>query len=121
MKRLLLLLSLALVLIPGRVMSQQAAAPTATTTTPATAPAAAPAFNVDSATTWWLNQLPPDKRAKSDAYFEGGYWIQLWSFVIQAVILWALLHFGWSARIRDWAELRTARPWLQVTLYWMVF
>ena len=29
-------------------------------------------------------ELPSDKKAKSDAYFEGGYWLILWDFVTTA-------------------------------------
>jgi hypothetical protein len=25
--------------------------------------------------------VPPEQRARSDAYFEGGYWLILWDFV----------------------------------------
>ena len=46
-------------------------------------PAAArpsPNFDVDKATQAYLNLLSPQQRAQSDAYFEGGYWLQLWEF-----------------------------------------
>ena len=47
-------------------------------------PAAArpgPNFDVKAATDAWLATIPPDKKARSDSYFEGGYWLQLWDFV----------------------------------------
>jgi STE24 endopeptidase len=34
-------------------------------------------FDVDSATRAWLDTLSVAQRAHSNAYFEGGYWLQL--------------------------------------------
>ena len=48
-----------------------AASPTPTTSFPL--PAIAPDADPETATRAWLDTVPPDKRAKSDAYFEGGY------------------------------------------------
>ena len=45
--------------------------------------------------------MTPDQMAKSNAYFEGGYWIQLWSLVLGLLLSWVLLKSGASARIRD--------------------
>jgi len=49
-----------------------------------------------------------DKRAKSDAYFEGGYWLILWNFLTAAAISIFLLHSRASARLRDFAERASA-------------
>ena len=38
--------------------------------------AASPTFDAVRATDAYLATVPPDKKARSDAYFEGGYWIQ---------------------------------------------
>ena len=87
-------------------------------------PAAArpgPGFNVKAATDAWLATVPPDKKARSDAYFEGGYWLQLWDFLLQAAILLLLLQSRASARIRDWAERSTTRKNLQTLLYFIPF
>ncbi|MCX6885915.1 MAG: hypothetical protein NTX27_12825, partial [Verrucomicrobia bacterium] len=67
---------------------------------PQTTPAPA-AFNVESATQTYLNRLSQEQRAKSDAYFEGGYWIQLWQFLNGLLIAWLLLGTSASARMRD--------------------
>ena len=40
-----------------------------------------------AATDAYLATVPADKRARSDAYFEGGYWMQLWDFLFGAVVL----------------------------------
>ncbi|MDE3167925.1 MAG: M48 family metallopeptidase [Acidobacteriota bacterium] len=69
----------------------------------------------------YLAKMPPAQRARSDAYFEGGYWLILWDFLATAVVLWLLLHFQWSARMRDLAvRLTRIRP-LQTALYWIQF
>src|SRR5690242_20407896 len=78
-------------------------------------------FNVEAATNAYLAQIPPSARARSDAYFEGGYWLVLWDFLVSAVIYWLLLRFGWSARMRDFAERITLFKPLQTFLYWLQF
>ena len=60
---------------------------------------------------------PADKRAKSDAYFEGGYWLILWNFLLTAGISILLLSTRLSARMRDFAERRTRFKAMQVTIY----
>ena len=44
-----------------------------------------------AATKAWLNSVPQDKREKSDAYFEGGYWLLLWNYLLAAAISILLL------------------------------
>jgi STE24 endopeptidase len=68
----------------------------------------AAAFDPAAATRGYLDTLNGAARAKSDAYFEGGYWLILWDAVISISVAWLLLHFGLSARFRNWAE-RIAR------------
>lgn len=85
------------------------------------AAAASSAFDVDAATRAYLAMVQGPVRARSDAYFEGGYWLLLWSFLIGALANWALLHFGWSARWSAWAARRTRRPWLRTMLYWLPY
>src|SRR2546427_4195198 len=38
-------------------------------------------FDVEAATDAYLAEIPANARAKSDAYFEGGYWLILWDFL----------------------------------------
>ena len=77
----------------------------------------ASSFDPAAATQAWLNTVPPEKRAKSNAYFEGGYWLILWNFLLAVAISIFLLVSRMSARMRDFAELRTRFRALQVTLY----
>ena len=67
-------------------------------------PAAAQAttnFDATAATNGYLAQIPADKTARSDAYFEGGYWMILWDFLYGVVVALLLLNLRWSARMRD--------------------
>lgn len=76
--------------------------------------AAAPAmsaagFDVESATRAWLDTLQGPARAKSDAYFEGGYWLIVWGAAVSILSDWLLLRFRLSAAFRDRAERITSR------------
>ena len=57
--------------------------------------------DADAATQAYLDRLPADVVARSNAYFEGGYWLQLWNFVLGLAISWLLLRRRISARVRD--------------------
>jgi STE24 endopeptidase len=78
-------------------------------------------FDVTTATRAWLATVPAEKRARSDAYYEGGYWIQLWSFLLAVGLAVLFLHLGWSRRLRDWAEARTRRAWVSTFIYYAAF
>jgi len=78
-------------------------------------------FDPLTATNAYLATVPPDKRARSDAYFEGGYWLLLWDFLASAAVCFLLLSTGWSARMRDLAERITRFKPLQTFLYWVQF
>ncbi|MGH6629404.1 MAG: M48 family metallopeptidase, partial [Burkholderiales bacterium] len=82
---------------------------------------AQPAFDVKAATDAYLAKVPADKKARSDAYFEGGYWLILWDFLYSAAIFLLLLEARWSARMRDLAERITHRKPLQTALYYVQF
>lgn len=88
---------------------------------PAVAAPSVPAFDVKAATDAYLATVPPDKRARSDAYFEGGYWLQLWDFLLSATVLILLLQTGLSARIRDWAARISSWRGAQDLIYFVLF
>ncbi|NJC05143.1 STE24 endopeptidase [Sphingomonas kaistensis] len=85
------------------------------------AASAADAFDVDAATRAYLAMVQGPARLRSDAYFEGGYWLILWGALISIAVNWALLHFGWSARWSAWAARRVRRPSLRTMLYWLPY
>ncbi|HEX4065857.1 MAG TPA: M48 family metallopeptidase [Acidobacteriaceae bacterium] len=75
-------------------------------------------FDPDAATEAYMAMIPPAAKARSDAYFEGGYWLILWDFLYASAIMLALLNLRWSAKMRDLAARITRFRWLQTLLYW---
>ena len=80
-----------------------------------------PGFDVDAATRAYLDLLQGPARAKSDAYFEGGYWLILWNALVAVLVYGALLASGVSSRLRDLAARRVKRRWLVPGLYGVLF
>ena len=76
-----------------------------------------PGFDVDRATEAYIGLLSPEQRALSDAYFEGGYWLELWGFLYGLGVAAILLCFGLSQRMRDIGRRASKRPWLQTLIY----
>src|SRR5205814_2134486 len=97
------------------------AQPPSPESTPYPTPSIAAGTDPATATRAWLDTVPADKRAKSDAYFEGGYWLILWNFLVGSAISIFLLASRISARIRDFAERTTRFKALQVVLYAILF
>lgn len=75
----------------------------------------------EAATQVYLDSVPRDKRARSDAYFEGGYWLKLWAFLWSSLALIVLLQSGLSAWWRDRAARVTRSRLLQPGIYWVGF
>ncbi|MGA7315796.1 MAG: M48 family metalloprotease [Silvibacterium sp.] len=85
-------------------------------------PAAAqpsPHFDADLATDAYMAMMPPTAVARSNAYFEGGYWLILWDFLYASAVSLLLLNLRWSARMRDAAARITRNKYTQVFLYWV--
>jgi Zn-dependent protease with chaperone function len=82
---------------------------------------AGPGFDAQTATNAYLATWSGKKRARSDAYFEGGYWLILWDFLYGAGVLLFLLWSGLSARMRDLAERATRMRAFQTFIYWVEF
>jgi STE24 endopeptidase len=80
-----------------------------------------PDFNVDTATEAYLAQIPPDARARSDAYFEGGYWLILWDFAYGVMVALLLLNLRWSAKMRDLSERVTRFKPVHTIVYWVQY
>lgn len=105
-----LLIGVAPILCPAiYAVTQEAPIPIAAT---------GPKLDPVAATNAYLATVPPDKSAKSDAYFEGGYWLQLWDFLLLVAVALLLLASGFSARMRNSAARLTRRKPLQTFVYW---
>jgi STE24 endopeptidase len=78
-------------------------------------------FDAIAATNAYLAQIPADKTARSNAYFEGGYWLILWDFLYGIAVAFALLNFRWSARMRDLSERITRFKPVHTFIYWLQY
>jgi STE24 endopeptidase len=72
-----------------------------------------PTFDVGRATDAYIATIPGADRERSDAYYEGGYWIDLWGTLLTVALCIVLLHFRFAARLRDFAAARGRGPWVQ--------
>ncbi|MBC7987668.1 MAG: M48 family metallopeptidase [Sphingomonadaceae bacterium] len=81
------------------------------------AAAATGGFDVEAATRAYLDTLAGPARERSDAYFEGGYWLLLWGTLVAIVAEWILLRSGLSARFRALGERIARRRWLVPAIY----
>jgi STE24 endopeptidase len=70
-----------------------------------------------AATQAWLDSVPQNQRERSDAYFEGGYWLILWNFLLATAISFLLLASHFSARLRDFSERITKIKNFQIVCY----
>src|SRR6185437_10350377 len=81
----------------------------------------APPLDVEAATNAYMAELTPAQRARSDAYFEGGYWLILWDLLVALGVAWLLLGTRLSARMRNLAERITRLRWLQTAIYVVMY
>ena len=80
-----------------------------------------PSFDAAKATDKYLARISGAARAKSDAYFEGGYWLLLLDLIYALGVASLLLWLQISSRLSDWVEERThSRTW-QVMLYGAIY
>ena len=73
----------------------------------------------EAATNAYLAQIPSAAKARSDAYFEGGYWLILWDFLYGAVVALLLLNLDGRQAMRDLAERVTRFKPIQTMIYWV--
>ena len=112
----LLLVLLLVGILPGRVALAQISAPL--TAAPVAAPVAP--FNVEAATQAYLNTLTPAQKAKSDAYFVGGYWLELWGVLYALGVAAVFLSAGLSRYLKALVG-RLPRAWLRTLAYVMLY
>lgn len=101
-------------------LSAQTANVAATSSTGSQAQSA-PSFDVNAAVETYLAKMSAAQRERSNAYFEGGYWLGLCDFLFSSVVMWLLLSLGWSGGMRNLAERLTRFRPLQTALYWIQF
>jgi STE24 endopeptidase len=102
----------------GSAQAQPAIQPTVDITKVPAAAQPSAHFDADAATEAYLAMIPPAATARSNAYFEGGYWLILWDFLYSSVVCLILLNLRWSAKMRDLAVRITRFRWLQDAIYW---
>jgi STE24 endopeptidase len=73
--------------------------------------------NADAATKAYMDRLPPDVVARANSYFEGGYWLQLWNFLLGLAISLVLLGNQRSARVRNWAQRVGRKTFFRDAIY----
>jgi STE24 endopeptidase len=81
-----------------------AAQETASSPQPPPASAVQRMTDPEAATRAYIARMPPEQKARSDAYFEGGYWLILWNFAAVAGVSLLLLGTRLSARMRNLSE-----------------
>ncbi len=84
---------------------------------PVVAVAATSGFDAEAATQAYLSTLTGAALEQSNSYFEGGYWIILWSALLAILAELIILRSGLSARFRDWGERFTQKKWIHSMLY----
>jgi STE24 endopeptidase len=67
---------------------------------------ATPQFDVDRATEAYMALLSPEQRERSDAYFEGGYWLALVDWAATLAVAALLLGGGRMRRLADRVRAR---------------
>jgi STE24 endopeptidase len=75
------------------------------------------AFDPELATQAWMATLNGAARAKSDAYFEGGYWLTLWGALAAITADLVILRLGWAAGLSARVRRFTPKKWLQSFLF----
>lgn len=77
--------------------------------------------DADAATKAYMDRLPAAAVARSRAYFEGGYWLQLWNLLLSLGISIVLLGGKRSARVRDWAQHIGRKAFFRDAIYGAFF
>ena len=78
-------------------------------------------FDPQAATDAYLATVNGEARTRSDAYFEGGYWLLLVDFLVSSAVLLLLLQTRLSARMRDAAAKVTRLRFVHGALYWLQY
>ncbi|MEY2884966.1 MAG: hypothetical protein RL490_2690 [Pseudomonadota bacterium] len=74
-------------------------------------------FDAELATRAYMATLNGAARAKSDGYFEGGYWLILWGALAGIAADLVILRLGWAAALSARVRRFTGKRWLQSFLF----
>jgi STE24 endopeptidase len=77
-------------------------------------------FDPNAATETYLATISGEAKAKSDAYFEGGYWLILYDALVSIGVALLLLFTRVAAGLRSLAEYLPWR-WLQTFVFFVLF
>ncbi len=78
-------------------------------------------FDVEAATRAYMDSLDPEQLAITDAYYEGGYWLDFWELLYSLLIAWILLNFALSTRMRDFGERISRFTFVRLTSYIFIY
>ena len=78
-------------------------------------------FDPVAATDAYLATVKGAARARSDAYFEGGYWLLLWGAIVNAGAIWLLLATGVVRRLADWSSRVGRKAWAGRLIFAVIF
>ena len=78
-------------------------------------------FDPVAATEVYLARMSPEARARSDAYYEGGYWLILVNLAVSLLLSWLLLRTGFARGLRERVERWARRPFGQGWLFVLLF
>lgn len=78
-------------------------------------------FDPDAATRAWLNTMDAAAVARSNSYFEGGYWIQFISPLIGFAVAFGILQLGFANGLRSWLEKSVKVYFFVVVIFALVY
>ena len=82
---------------------------------------AAPALDPETATQAYLATLDGAARARSDSYFEGGYWLILVDFIVGLAVVGVWLMTGFARKLRDTLKGWVKLNWLTTLLFAAIY
>jgi len=74
-------------------------------------------FDVDQASHAYLSHISAEEIENTNAYVNTGYVIMVLTTILNVLIAFILLRFGWSEAWRNWAERVFSRKFLQTYIY----
>lgn len=101
-------------MLAGPAMAQEAAQHAAATAT-------ALPFDPDVATRQWLDTMDQAAVARSNSYFEGGYWIQFVGPLIGFAVAFLILQLGFAKNLRGWLEKNVKIYFFVTVLFALVY